>query len=131
MTNSDKSQTGTPSLSNAEWEIMKIFWEKGSMAARDVYAALPDDTGWAYRTVKTLLSRLVAKGALNYDQVGNSYLYHAACSRESVTRKEMKSFISRVLDGSVSPLIARFIEEENIPDSEIDELRRILDKKNS
>ena len=68
-------------LSPAEWEIMKIFWDRGPLAARDVYAQLPKKRGWAYKTVKTLLSRLVAKEALAYDQVGNSYLYRPAVDR--------------------------------------------------
>lgn len=126
-----KNENDAPSLSNAEWEVMKVFWDYGPMRAREVYQAVPDHNEWAYRTVKTLLSRLVAKGALSYEQEGKSYVYHPACSREHVTKEEMKSFIDRVLDGSVSPLIARFIEQEDISDSEIAELRRILDDRKS
>ncbi len=74
-------------LSNAEWEIMKIFWDLGPLAARDVFAALPGGHGWAYKTVKTLLSRLVAKGALTYEQIGNSYLYQPAVDRQNMTRQ--------------------------------------------
>ena len=70
------------SLAPAEWEIMKVLWEKGSAAARDVYVGLPADNSWAYKTVKTLLSRLVAKGAVTYEQVGNSYLYRPAVAQE-------------------------------------------------
>ena len=77
-------------LSPAEWEIMKIFWEHGPLAARDVYAQLPKKRGWAYKTVKTLLSRLVAKEALAYDQVGNSYLYRPVVDRDRMTRQEVR-----------------------------------------
>lgn len=72
---SQNNPDSLPSISNAEWEIMKIFWDKGPMEARDVFAAIPENHGWAYKTVKTLLSRLVAKGTLDYDLIGNSYLY--------------------------------------------------------
>ena len=75
-----------PGLSAAEWEVMKILWDHGPLAARDVYARLPKRRGWAYKTVKTLLSRLVAKEALAYDQIGNSYLYRAAVDRDVTTR---------------------------------------------
>jgi predicted transcriptional regulator len=118
-----------PALSNAEGEVMKPCWERGPMAARDLYAALPDGHGWAYKTVKTLLSRLVAKGALEYDQIGNSYLYRPACSREQLTRAEMKGFIERILDGSLSPILAHFIEREHLSDDEIARLRAILDRR--
>ena len=57
----------SPSISNAEWEVMKVLWNRGGLAARDVYAALPEGHGWAIKTVKTLLSRLVAKGVVEYE----------------------------------------------------------------
>lgn len=109
---------------------MKIIWEQGPLAARDVYAALPDGKEWAIKTVKTLLSRLVAKGALEYEQIGNSYLYRSAVSREQVTREEMRGFIDRILDGSIGPLLAHFIQEhENLSDEEVEKLRELLEKK--
>ena len=118
-----------PRLSEAEWEVIKPLWTHGPMAARDIYAALPEDCGWAYKTVKTLLSRLAPQGALEYDQIGNSYLYRPACSREQLTRAEMKGFIERILDGSLSPILAHFIEREHLSDDEIARLRAILDRR--
>lgn len=125
-----KTPDSTLSISGAEWEVMKIIWEQGPLAARDVYAALPDGKEWAIKTVKTLLSRLVAKGALEYEQIGNSYLYRSAVSREQVTREEMRGFIDRILDGSIGPLLAHFIQEhENLSDEEVEKLRELLEKK--
>ena len=129
MKRSQENHDNVPSLSKAEWEVMKRFWENGPMAARDVYAALPEDHVWAYKTLKTLLSRLVAKGALDYEQVGNSYLYRPACSRERLTRKEVKGFVDRVLDGASAPIVAHFIEYAELSDDEIARLRKILEKK--
>ncbi len=129
MPKNDDLRDSMPSLSNAEWEVMKPIWESGPLPARDVYAALPDGHGWAYKTVKTLLSRLVAKGALEYDEVGNTYVYRAALTRDQVTREEMKGFVRRVLDGSLSPILSHFIEESEMDEEEIARLRRLLDEK--
>jgi BlaI family penicillinase repressor len=129
MKSSQNNPDSLPSISNAEWEIMKIFWDKGSMAARDVFAALPDHHEWAYKTVKTLLSRLVAKGALSYQQIGNSYLYHPAVSKDQLTHKEVKGFIERVLDGSLSPVLAHFIQETDLSGEEVAKLRSLLEQK--
>ena len=129
MKRSRKKGKLPPALSNAEWEVMKVFWGKGPLAARDVYASLPEGHNWAYKTVKTFLSRLVAKGALDYEQVGNSYLYRPVYSREQLTRKEMKGFIKRVLDGSLSPILAHFIEETHLSEEEIKRIRRLLNQK--
>lgn len=129
MTASSKQADNLPSLSAAEWEVMKVFWDRGALAARDVFPALPHGHGWAYKTVKTLLSRLVAKGALTYEQIGNSYLYRPAHGRESLVRKEVKGFVERVLEGSLSPVVVGFIEDARLSRSDIEHLREILDRK--
>ena len=117
------------SLSPAEWEVMKVIWERGPSAARDVYAALPQGKEWAYKTVKTLLSRLVAKGALEYDQIGNSYLYRAAVAQEQMTCQEIRSLFSRVVSAAVSPVLANLIEQADLSDEEIRQLEQTLRQK--
>ncbi len=116
-------------LAPAEWAIMKALWDHGALAARDVFAALPVDHGWAYKTVKTLLSRLVAKGAIDYDQIGNSYLYRAAVARDQMTRQEVQSVFQRIMSEAFSPVLAHFIDEAELSDDEIKELKRKLDEK--
>ena len=118
MTN-NASNEPVQSLSGAEWEVMKVIWERGPSAARDVYAALPEEVNWASKTVKTLLSRLVAKGALDYEQIGNSYLYRAVVERSQMTRHEVRGVLGRVMGAAVSPVLANFIEEAELSDKEI------------
>ncbi|TWU30309.1 Penicillinase repressor [Bythopirellula polymerisocia] len=108
---------------------MKVLWDQGSLAARDVFAALPHENEWAYKTVKTLLARLVAKGALDYEQIGNSYLYHAAVQRETMTRQEVRSLFQRVRGMTLSPVLAKFIEEVPLSEQEIQHLRQLLEEK--
>jgi BlaI family penicillinase repressor len=110
-----------PKLSDLEWEIMKPLWEHGPMAARDIFDRVPEDFGWAYETVKTMLARLVKKGALTYDQVGNSFLYRPAFTRTEMAKVAAGSFLERVFDGGVSMLFASFMERAT-PD-EIAELK--------
>ena len=74
-----------PDLSPAEWEVMKVIWEHGPMAARDVNSYLSEDQTWSYATVKTMLRRVVKKGWVDYDQIGNSYLYRAVVGRDKAT----------------------------------------------
>ena len=110
-----------PKISDAEWDVLKPFWEEGPLAARDVYAAVSPEREWSYRTVKTMLSRLVQKGALTYDRVGNSYLYKSAYSRTEMTQAATGSFIERVFDGALRPFVAHFAE--SISDEELDLLK--------
>lgn len=120
-----------PRLSEMEWEIMKPLWKHGPMAARDIYDAIPDAYGWAYKTVKTMLSRLVRKGVLQYDQIGNSYLYRAVYTRDEMARDATGSYIRRVFDGAMSPFIAHFVEHASAEEIALlrSELTRIERKK--
>lgn len=136
---SESSGDAQRSLSPAEWEVMNALWDHGPMAARDVFAALPAGAdgapgrGWAYRTVKTLLSRLVAKGALDYEQVGNSYLYRPAVEREAMAHQEVRGVLDRLRGGAdsagrriVSSVIARFLGDADLSDDEVRELEAAL-----
>ena len=107
-----------------EWEILKPLWERGPMAARDVYQHVPREHQWAYKTVKTMLARLVKKGALTYDQIGNSYLYKAAYTRDEMTRAATGSFVQRVFDGAMRPFLAHFAE--HVSEDELKALRTEL-----
>ena len=117
-----------PALSSAEWDTMEALWARGAMAARDVHAAVGPERDWTIQTVKTILSRLVAKGALEYEQVGNSYLYRPAVRREQLARAESEEFLGRVFRGEALPAIATFIESGKLDPSEIQRLRGLLDE---
>lgn len=123
------AETDPPALSPAEWEIMKTLWDHGPLAARDVFARLPDPRGWAYKTVKTLLSRLVAKNAVAYDQIGNSYLYRPAVDRDSATKQEVRSVFQRMVSQAFAPVLTQFIDEADLSDADIKQLKRKLDEK--
>lgn len=118
-----------PSLSPAEWEVMKTIWDHGPIAARDVHASLPSDRDWSIKTVKTMLSRLVAKGGLHYQQIGNSYLYDSAIARDDATRLEVQGLLARLFDNMAMPMIAQFIDQSDLNDNEIQELQQKLCEK--
>ncbi len=118
-----------PSISDAEWEVMSVLWDLEEAATRDIVAALSKRKQWAASTVKTLLTRLESKGVVSHKQIGNSYLYRPACTRDEVTKREVAGFVDRVFCGSFSPLLLHFIENESLSDEEIESLRAILDKK--
>ena len=123
-----RQRTQLPKLSETEWTVMKAFWDEGDLAARDVYAVLPPHHGWAYKTVKTMLSRLVKKGALEYSQVGNSYLYRHRIQREEMVRQAVRTFSDRVLGGAFEPFLVNFFEGRRPSEEEIAAMRELLDE---
>lgn len=114
-----------PKISEAEWEVMKVVWEQGPITANEVVDAL-HFTQWQPKTIKTLLSRLLAKRALGFEMQGRAYRYYALVDRASSSRAESRSFLRRVYDGALAPMLAGFIEEEDLSDEEIATLRRAL-----
>ena len=114
------------SLSDSEWEVMKVIWDGGSMATRDIYAQLAGNRNWAYSTVKTLVRRMVAKGWLDYQRVGNSFLYRAAVPRTKAVRSAVREFSSRVLDGVLSPFVAYYAEQKDLNPEDVAQLQEII-----
>lgn len=118
-----------PRISEAEWQVMRVLWERAPRTANEVVDALAGETDWNPRTVKTLLNRLVNKGALGFEPSGRSYLYHPRVSEEACAREESRSFLRRVYGGAFAPMLASFLDAEELSPEEIADLRRILDEK--
>src|SRR5580700_2263307 len=97
-----------PRISDAEWEVMKVVWQKSPCSAATVISALGPAKNWSVGTIKTLLNRLHSKGALRFDKVGKSYLYYPAVAEDRIRAAETDSFVDRVFDGALSPMIAHF-----------------------
>ena len=118
----------TPRISEAEWEVMRIAWGRGSVTAQAVVDALGHKE-WSPRTVKTLLNRLVKKGALAFEARGKAYLYRPAVPMEKCVREESRSFLDRVFGGEAAPALAHFVKSAKLSAEEIKELRKILAEK--
>lgn len=117
--------TRTPPITDAEWDVMNVLWERSPSTALDVAEALQRHP----KTVKTLLGRLARKGVVRYREEGNRYVYSAAIPRQRYVKEESASFIERVFGGETTPALVHFVRSSRLSQEEIDELRRILDEK--
>ena len=118
-----------PQISDAEWEVMNVLWESSPRAATDVADELCDRMSWHPKTVKTLLGRLVKKGALRFREEGNRYLYTPAFPRDRFVAVESRSFVDRVFGGKATPALVHMVETMDLSDEDLRELRSILDRK--
>ena len=119
----------TPKISDAEWEVMKIFWMKSvHCTANDIVEALADHTEWKPNTIKTLIARLVKKNALGYKE-GRNYLYYPLVPEEECIKAENRSFLLKVYDGALKPMLVNFLQEEQLSPEEIEELKCILEER--
>jgi BlaI family penicillinase repressor len=118
-----------PKISDAEWRVMTVLWSRPGLTADDVVTALKGKVAWNARTIRTLINRLLRKTALRHEQEGRRYRYYPAVSREQCVREERHSFVQRVYSGTVTPMLAAFIEDAELSSDDIDELKRMLDEK--
>ncbi len=118
-----------PQISDSEWLVMRIVWAQAPVTANQVVEALSGSTAWKPKTIMTLLRRLVDKGAVGYQKQGRSYMHYPLVEEKDCARKERHSFLSRVYGGALKPMLVSFIQEGELSDEELVELRQILDQK--
>ena len=114
-------------ITPAELEVMRALWAAGEpLSVAELRSAL-EHTGWDASTIKTLVARLVKKGELVQTRRG-VYYYSPAVSREEYGSVEARRLAEKVYGGGLTKLVASFVEGGEFSESELDELRAILDR---
>ncbi|HYD24046.1 MAG TPA: BlaI/MecI/CopY family transcriptional regulator [Croceibacterium sp.] len=113
-------------ISDAEHAVMEALWEESPLAAADVCDKVCAERGWSMPTVKTLLSRLVAKGAVATEPDGRRFLYTPLLERVDYVGGESRRLVDRLFGGRAAPLIAHLAETEALSDDDIAEIERLL-----
>ena len=116
------------SISEAESVVMEVLWRKQPLSADEVIAALAADVDWQEPTIKSLLNRLLKKGAIAADRDGRRYLYRPVLSRNDYVLATSKGLIDRLFGGRVAPLVAHFSERRKLSRKDLAELRRLVEE---
>ena len=116
-------------LTPAEWKVMRIVWKLKGCSARDVYQEAGRSLGWAPTTAKSVLRRLVEKGALTTMQVGNSYFYRPAGSAVSSLLAAADTLMENMLEGTTGLVLSHMVEKSTLSEEEMAKLRALLDAK--
>lgn len=113
------------SIADAELPIMKVLWEKGELTSPEIFANMTGNKS----TLKTLLQRLVAKGAVSAAEINaRTYRYSSIVSREEYTRQERIGFLHKVFDGSAQKMLLNFVREENITRDDLQKLAEMIEE---
>ena len=113
-------------ISRAELDIMKVLWRRNGLTAADVHTALEGNKDWTSRTVKTLLARLVEKGALTTVSEGRRYRYTTAVSETAYKTRAAGQFVDRIFSGRAAPLVAHLADSRGLSDEDIAELEKLI-----
>jgi BlaI family penicillinase repressor len=125
----DPPMSKTPKISDAEWLVMQVVWEKAPVAASEIIEELAPRTGWNHRTNRTLLNRLAKKDAVACQAEGNRYLYRPKAARRACIRQESRSFVDKVFSGDTASLLVHFARNASFNADDLEELKRILAEK--
>jgi predicted transcriptional regulator len=115
-------------ISEAESIVMDVLWRQQPLAAEDVVAALAESQQWQEPTIKTLLNRLLKKGAIKASKDGRRYLYTPVLQRQAWMLGESQGLLERLFDGRVAPLVAHFSEHRKLTRKDIADLRKLLEE---
>jgi BlaI family penicillinase repressor len=118
-----------PRISESEWLVMRVLWSEGPLTSNEIVEELTDQTEWKPKTIKTLINRLMKKGAIEYTKKGRKYIYKAAVNERACVTTESRSFVQRVYGGTMKPMLAAFIEDAELSQEDITELKNILEQK--
>ena len=116
-------------ISDAEWLIMKVLWEESPLNTTKIIEVLKSSSDWKPKTIHTLISRLVKKGALGILNNTVQHEFYPLVKKEDCVMEETKSFVQKAYDGSFYKLIANFIKEDKMSLTEIKKLREMFDEK--
>jgi BlaI family penicillinase repressor len=119
-----RSKKQTP-ISEAESVVMQVFWARGALASEDVVDALRDGK-WQEPTVKTLLNRLLNKGALRARKQNRRYIYSPVLTRDEWLSAESHGFVDRLFGGRVAPLVSYFSQHRKLTKKDVEELKQLI-----
>ena len=115
-------------LTEAEWDIMKVVWEKEPCAAGTVQETLAQSRDRAYSTIKTTMDRMVDKGFLQIERIRNLQLFRSCVSEVDARRGEFRKMLKRAFDGALTPMMQFLIEHEGLSKAESAQLRKLVNK---
>jgi BlaI family transcriptional regulator, penicillinase repressor len=113
-------------ISAAESLVMEALWRRAPLAAEEIFAEVGEAQGWAEATLKTLLNRLLNKGAVAAEKDGRRYLYRPLVARDDYVEAESQGLLDRLFDGRLAPLVSHFSERQKLSPQDIADLKRLI-----
>ena len=113
-------------ISAAESQVMEALWRKAPLTPEEIIDATAKANGWGPGTVRTLITRLLRKGALTGARREGGYFYEPLISRADYMLSESQLLLDRLFGGQVAPLVAHFVTERKLTTADIKKLKRLI-----
>lgn len=121
--------TKIESITDAEWEIMRVVWTKRETTSTEIIEILDSKMGWKPSTVKTLLSRLVSKNYLFTRKEGKQFIYQASVLEENAVREARNDLLDKICNKKIGGMVYEIVKEKELSYSDIEKLEQLLAEK--
>jgi len=118
-----------PNITEAEWMVMQVLWNSDSLPMNEIIQELMKTTDWKQKTIQTLVTRLVNKNVVGYQQEGRKRQYFALVSEEESIQNESESFLQRIFGGALQPMLVHLVKTNKLSQDDVEELKRLLDER--
>lgn len=118
-----------PQISEAEYEVMRIIWKYAPISTNEIVEKLAATTSWNPKTIQTLIKRLVTKHAITYEKESRVFVYTPLVEENEYISQESSSFLKKYYNGNISAMLSAYLDNDQLSDTEINELRSLLEKK--
>lgn len=115
-------------ISTAESLVMESLWRASPRTADQIAGEIASDQEWTEATVKSLINRLLTKGAIAAERDGRRYLYRPLIARGDYVHAESRGLVDRLFDGRLAPLVAHFSARETLSPEDIADLKRLIEE---
>lgn len=116
-------------LTEVELEFMNVVWALGEGTVREILAELNKAHERAYTSVATVLKIMEQKGFLTSQKKDRSLVYIPAVPKADYQKTTLKNLSSKLFNGTPAALVARLVDDEDVTDDMLAEMRALLDER--
>lgn len=124
-----KLEQAETTISNSEWEVMRIVWTLGDTYASQIISQLQKKQGWSESTIKTLIRRLVKKGVLSAKKDGRRFIYTATVSQTDMMTEATSELLNRMCDMHKGEVILKLLADSPISKNDLKQMQKEIEKK--
>ena len=116
-------------LTAAQLNVMEALWACGPDGgyAYDIWQQAGGEDAVARTTILTVIQRLEERGWIRRSGSGRKLRYHATRNREETLEHLSNRFVRDYFGGSASQLVMSLLGSEKLDETEIRQLRTLLD----
>lgn len=118
-----------PKPTEAELELLRVLWDKGSASVRDLHEVVSRQRSIGYTSVLKTLQIMTEKGLVERTEAGKAHIYHAAASQEETQNQLLRDLSQRLFSGSAAQLAMHALAMQPASEEELEEIRRLIRKK--